>query len=237
MSGTRMDLRGWVRTSLLDFPGRISTVLFTGGCNFRCPPCQNAGLVLHPETYPRIEEQDVRAFLERRKRRVEGVVLTGGEPTVQPDLLEFLRQMKEMDLAVKLDTNGYRPEVLESALEEGLVDYVALDVKAPPEKYALLAGRPDLDLSRIERSIALLREGRVAYEFRTTVVPGLLDQHDVEAIAHWLGGASLYVLQPFRPHSTLDPTLQTLAPYPAEWFRAVAASIQPHVRRVEVRVM
>jgi len=232
-----MDLRGWVRTSLLDFPGRIATVLFTGGCNFRCPPCQNAGLVLYPEAFPHVEEQEVWEFLERRKGRVEGVVLTGGEPTVQPDLLPFMQRAKRMGLAVKLDTNGYRPEVLEEVLAEGAADYVAMDVKAPQEKYALLAGRPDLDLGRIERSIALLRQSGIAHEFRTTVVPGLLDEHDVETIARWLHGASLYVLQPFRPEGTLDPALERVTPYPAEWLQAVAERIRPYVASVEVRML
>lgn len=233
---TGMDLRGWVRTSLLDFPGRIATVLFTGGCNFRCPPCQNAGLVLHPEAFPRVEEKEIWAFLERRKGKVEGVVLTGGEPTLQLDLLPFLQRLRETGLEAKLDTNGYRPEVLQAVLVEGLVDYVAMDVKAPPEKYPLLSGRPDLDLGRIERSIHLLRNSGIPHEFRTTVVPTLLDERDVEAIARWLEGASLYVLQPFRPAGTLDPALEHVAPYPTEWLHAAAERAQLYVGRVEVRL-
>ena len=183
-----MDLRGWVRTSLIDYPDRLATVLFTGGCNFRCPICHNADLVLRPGDLPAVPEPEVWEFLARRAAVVDGVVLSGGEPTLQPDLLPFLRRLRERKMAIKLDTNGYRPEVLEAVLAEGLVDYVAMDVKAPPEKYGLLAGRPDVEVGLIERSIDLLRGSDIAYEFRTTVVPGLLDEADVEAIARWLAG-------------------------------------------------
>jgi len=183
-----MDIRGWVRTSLIDYPERIATVLFTGGCNFRCPPCHNAPLVLHPDEQPAVPEAEVWSFLSRRAGRVDGVVLTGGEPTLQADLLPFLRSLRAQGLAVKLDTNGYRPDVLAAALAEGLLDYVAMDVKAPPEKYALLAGRPEVEVERVERSIALLQGSGIACEFRTTVVPGLLDEADIEALVRWLAG-------------------------------------------------
>jgi pyruvate formate lyase activating enzyme len=129
-----VELKGWVRTSLIDYPDHIASVLFTGGCNFRCPMCHNADLVLRPTEVPTLPEKEVWDFLSRREGLVDGVVITGGEPTLQPDLAPFIRRLKDTDLDVKLDTNGYLPDVLKTLLSEGLLDYVALDIKAPPEK-------------------------------------------------------------------------------------------------------
>jgi pyruvate formate lyase activating enzyme len=166
---------------------------------------------------------------------VDGVVITGGEPTLQDELIPFLRQVQERGLDVKLDTNGYRPDVLAALLDEELVDYVAMDVKAPAEKYHVLAGRDDLDVALLKRSIALLRSSGLAHEFRTTVVPGLLDEDDVEEIARWISGAERYVLQPFRPLRTLDPTLEGVAPYPVERLRAMAERAGRWVVKTGVR--
>jgi pyruvate formate lyase activating enzyme len=230
-----MELKGWVRVSLIDYPEHIACVLFTGGCNLRCPPCHNAGLVLRPGELPTLPEGEVWEYLARRAGLLDGIVLTGGEPALQPDLLPFLRRLRTLRLAIKLDTNGFFPKVLAAALAEGLLDYVAMDVKAPPEKYALLAGRPDLDLAPLQQSITLLRKSSVAYEFRTTVVPGLLAEEDVAAIARWLAGAPRYFLQQFRPLGTLDPALESVAPYPLERLRAMARSCAGLVAEVEVR--
>ncbi len=230
-----MNLKGWIRTSLIDFPDHIATVLFTAGCNFRCPMCHNADLVLRPEELPDVPEDEVWAFLDRRAGLVDGVAITGGEPTLQPDLAPFLRRLRERGLAVKLDTNGYRPEVLEVLLREGLVDYVAMDIKGPPEKYPLLAGRNGLDLARVERSIDLLRTSTIRYEFRTTVVPGWLNEEDIEAIAEWISGARRYVLQQFRPLNTLDPTLGSLSPYPMERLEEMARRARGRMEEVIVR--
>jgi len=230
-----MELKGWVRTSLIDYPGHIACVLFTGGCNLRCPPCHNADLVLRPGELPTLPEEEVWGFLARRAGRIDGVVLSGGEPTLQPDLLPFLRRLRALPLGIKLDTNGFRPEVLAAALEAGLVDDVAMDIKAPPEKYDTLAGRPGLDLAPLHESIALLRRSSVAHEFRTTVVPDLLSEEDIVAIARWLEGATRYVLQQFRPLITLDARLGHATPYPAERLREMARLARPWVQSVEVR--
>lgn len=230
-----MKLKGWVRTSLIDYPDHIATVLFTGGCNFRCPMCHNADLVARPGELPTLPEEKMWDFLERRAGLVDGVVITGGEPTLQTDLLPFLRRVRERGLDVKLDTNGYRPDVLAALLDAGLVDYVALDVKAPPEKYPLLAGLDDLDVTRLERSIELLRDSGLAYEFRTTVVPGLLVEEDVEEIARWIAGAERYVLQQFRPLGTLDPDLEMVHPYPSERLQEMARRAERWVKQVIVR--
>jgi pyruvate formate lyase activating enzyme len=230
-----VQLKGWVRTSLIEYADHIATVLFVGGCNFRCPPCHNADLVLRPAEMPDLDVEEVWDFLARREGLVDGVVVSGGEPTLQDNLIPFLRRVRARGLDVKLDTNGYRPDVLAALLDEGLVDYVAMDVKAPPEKYPLLAGRADLDVARLSRSIGLLRDGGVRHEFRTTVVPGLLDEADVEGIARWIAGAERYVLQQFRPLRTLDPALEALTPYPAERLRAMAERAGRWVGRAAVR--
>jgi pyruvate formate lyase activating enzyme len=230
-----MEFKGWQRTSLIDYPQHIATVLFTGGCNFRCPPCHNAALVLQPRELPTLPAEEVWDFFSRRAGLIDGVVLTGGEPTLQPNLLPFIRRLRAFNLDIKFDTNGYRPLVLEQLLTEGLVDYVAMDVKAPPEKYPLLSGRPDLELQRIERSIALLEDSPISHEFRTTVVPGLLDEDDIEAIARWLEGTSRYALQQFRAQGTLDPALEGVTPYPIAHLQAMAERARQWVPQTSVR--
>lgn len=222
-----MDVKGWVRTSLIDFPGHIATVIFTGGCNFRCPMCHNAELVLSQNALPTLSPDVLWTFLHRRVGQVTGVVVTGGEPTLQADLPAFMAEVRGLGYAVKLDTNGYRPSVLSDLLKAELVDYVAMDIKAPPEKYGELTGLPDLDLTRIERSLALLRASEVPCEFRTTVVPGMLDVDDVAAIARWLsrdgvGTVTRYVVQQFRGGQTLNPDLAAVAPYRSELLREAA---------------
>ena len=211
-----MIIRGWQRTSLVDYPGRIVSTLFLAGCNFRCPYCQNPDLVeAAPGGGPEIETAAVLAHLERRRGLIDGICVSGGEPLLNPDLAELLEPVKALGGLVKIDTNGSRPATLEALLHRGLVDYVAMDVKAPPWKIPAIARR-DVDLSTIERSLALLRTGSVDYELRTTVVPGLLDPDDVVEIFRWIRGAPRHYLQQFRPTAILDPTLQETEPYPAE---------------------
>jgi pyruvate formate lyase activating enzyme len=184
---------------------------------------------------PDLALEEVWAFLHRRAGLVDGMVITGGEPTLQDDLVLFLRRVRQHGIDIKLDTNGYRPDVLTALLEDGLVDYVAMDVKAPAEKYHVLAGRDDLDIARLENSIALLRDSGLPYEFRTTIVPGLLDEDDVEEIARWIAGADRYVLQQFRPRNTLDPTFEKISPYPVERLRAMARRAGRWVTHTTVR--
>ncbi len=222
-----IDLRGWARTSLIDFPEHIATVVFTGGCDFRCPMCHNAELVLRPASLSSIDPAEVLAFLDRRAGKVTGLVLTGGEPLLQRNVAAFLSAVKARGVHVKLDTNGYHPDVLSSLISACLVDYVAMDVKAPAEGYARLTGRETLDMARIHASITLLARGQVAYEFRTTVVPGLLDGDDIEAIARWLAGvgdptATVYRLQQFRGTRTLSPELEAAVPHAVADLHAIA---------------
>lgn len=190
-----MIIKGIQKLTLLDFPGRVACTVFTAGCNFRCPFCHNASLVLGGSD-GFINENEIFAFLEARRGRLSGICISGGEPTLQPDLARFIRRVKELGYAVKLDTNGYRPEVLRELLSEGLLDYVAMDIKSSRERYSAVAG-VEVDVSKIEESAALLMSSGVPYEFRTTVVRELHSAEDFPEIGNWLSGAENFYLQSF----------------------------------------
>ena len=192
-----MQINGFQKLTLVDFPGRVAAILFTGACNFRCPFCQNASLVLHPDTEPVIDDDEIFSYLRKRKGMLDGVVVTGGEPTLQPDLFGYLSRLKEEGYAVKLDTNGYRPDVMKEAVRSGLVDYIAMDIKNSLGRYAVTAGLPGLDTSLIEESIGYLLEGHVPYELRTTVVHELHSDEDFEEIGQMCRGAASFYLQTF----------------------------------------
>jgi pyruvate formate lyase activating enzyme len=229
-----MQIKGWVKTSLIDYPGRIATVVFTGGCNLRCPYCQNANLVLHPASLADVEPVEILRLLARRRGLIDGVVITGGEPTLQRDLDGFVGELKELGLAVKLDTNGYRPQALRELLERDLLDFVALDVKAPLAKYASAAGGA-VDVQRIEESVRLVLASEIDHEFRTTVVPGIVEPEDIEDMAKLISGAGKYVLQQFRPQGTLEARFRDITPYPAQTLLDMAQAAERWVGKVEVR--
>ena len=197
-----MLILGLNKTTLLDYPGYVAATVFTGGCNFRCPFCHNKVLVLEPSKGGIISEKEFFAFLKKRKNILKGVCITGGEPTLQADLPDFLARIREMGYRIKLDTNGYKPEILKRLIEKGLLDYVAMDIKNSPEKYAVASGMDnmghDLDLGKIRESVDLLMEGRVEYEFRTTVVRELHTLEDIVKIGEWIRGCRVYFLQKFQ---------------------------------------
>lgn len=229
-----MQIRGWVKTSLIDYPGKIATVLFTGGCNFRCPYCQNSELVLNPESLSAIDPAEIFQFLTRRRGLIDGVVITGGEPTLQKGLGDFLRQVKELELATKLDTNGYRPQVLRELLERDLLDYVAMDIKTSLARYPLATGVP-VDGQRIEESVRLILTSGINHEFRTTVAPGIVIAEDVEEMAKLIAGTGKYILQQFRPQGTLAPCFREIAPYPAQTLLEMAQAAERWIEGMEVR--
>lgn len=198
-----MQIHGFQKMTLLDFPGRVAATVFTGGCNFRCPFCHNALLVTELQESDVIPTQDVVSYLEKRTSLLDGVCLTGGEPLLQPDIASFLRKIKEMGYAVKLDTNGNSPSKLRDLVEEGLVDYVAMDVKNCREKYGETIGIPNFDVSKIEESIRYLMLGKVDFEFRTTVVKEFHTVENIESLAKWIEGAPKYFLQNFTDSGNL----------------------------------
>ena len=183
--------------TLLDFPGKVACTVFTGGCNFRCPFCHNALLVTKLPEKPDYSEDEILIFLEKRTGLLDGVAITGGEPLLNPDIADFIRKIRSMGYAVKLDTNGSFPERLKAIVGEGLVDYVAMDIKNRKEKYAETIGLKNLDLSKIEESVEFLKSGAVDYEFRTTVVEQFHTVEDIRAAAEWISSAKRYFLQNF----------------------------------------
>jgi len=191
-----MDFYGLNKTTLLDYPGHVAATLFTGGCNFRCPFCHNRDLVLCTNP-PSFSEPEILSFLEKRKGILEGVCITGGEPTLQVDLQAFLQKVKALGYLVKLDTNGHNPKILRQLVEEGLIDYVAMDIKASKERYDLACGTK-APLPQIEESVAFLKTGLVDYEFRTTVVKGIHEVEEFDAVGEWLQGARQYFLQSYK---------------------------------------
>ena len=192
-----MLLLGLQKLTLLDYPGKLACTVFTGGCDFRCPFCHNASLVEDFNTAQRLNEEDFFVFLEKRRGVLEGVCITGGEPTLQPDLKDFIIRIRKMGFLVKLDTNGNHPDVLKSLAESGLLDYVAMDIKNSPQKYGKTAGNKSLDLSKIKESVEFLLQNNLDYEFRTTVVKELHTPQDIESAAKWIKGAKRYFLQGF----------------------------------------
>ena len=198
-----MHIHGLQKLSMVDYPGKIAATVFTGGCNLRCPFCHNALLVTRLSESPRLEEADVLRFLKSRRGLLDGVVLTGGEPLLQPDAGDFLAQVKDMGFSVKLDTNGCYPQALARILASGSVNYVAMDIKNSPAKYADTAGIPGFDLSPVEESIRLIMGSGVDYEFRTTVTRELHCTEDFDAIGAWIRGAKRYFLQNFEDSGNL----------------------------------
>lgn len=226
---------GFARTSLLDWDGRVTAVIYLPGCNMRCPFCHNRELVLAPESYEEVPFDFVAAYVKDNLEFLDGIVVTGGEPTIHRDLPELIVRVRELGVKVKLDTNGTNPEMLQDLIRSGLVDYVAMDIKAPlDEGYGELAG-VEVRLDRIERSIEIIMSSGIDYEFRTTVVPILLKDADVERIAAYIGTARKYALQHFVPRDTIDPNLSVIDPLPEERMRAIAERCKPYVRKVVVR--
>ncbi len=198
-----MRIAGLQKLTLLDYPGQVACTVFTGGCNFRCPYCHNASLVLPERLGAEDETEEVLAFLKKRRGVLDGVAVTGGEPLLHDDLPEFLRRVREMGYRIKLDTNGSFPDRLCAVVEEGLADRVAMDVKNAPVLYAETAGLRRLELADVERSRDYLLAGHVDYEFRTTVVRGLHTRESLLAAARWIAGAKEYYLQQFRDSGDL----------------------------------
>ena len=192
-----MKIQGLQRLTLLDFPERTACTVFTAGCNFRCPFCHNASLVVDIPKEPELSEEEFFNFLAKRKGILDGVCISGGEPLLQPDIENFMRKIEDMGFAIKLDTNGSFPDKLIYLVEQGLVDYVAMDIKNCPESYAITAGVEKLDIEAIKKSVSYLKEGHVPYEFRTTVVKNYHFKENFELIGQWLQGTEKYYLQNF----------------------------------------
>lgn len=227
-----MKIHGLQKMTLLDFPGRVACTVFLGGCDMRCPFCHNAELI-DGSAEAIMDETELLAFLEKRKGLLDGVAFTGGEPTLRKDLPDLFRRIKAMGYPIKLDTNGLHPDRLKALLDEGLVDYVAMDIKNCPEKYAVTAGLDSVDLDKIQQSIDLLKNGTVDYEFRTTVVDELHEAEDFAKIGAWIAGARAYYLQAFTDRDTV--VFENLHAPSRECMEAYAHTVRKFVPNTALR--
>ncbi|MCI7334016.1 MAG: anaerobic ribonucleoside-triphosphate reductase activating protein [Oscillospiraceae bacterium] len=228
-----MNISGIQKLTLLDFPGKLACTVFTSGCNFRCPFCHNASLVL-PGMSDHIDEQEVFSFLKKREGILEGVCITGGEPCLQPDLETFIRKVRDIGFAVKLDTNGSFPEKLSSLLEKGLLDYVAMDIKTSKERYPEVCGVQNERLfENVQKSVEILKSSSVPHEFRTTTARELQTKEDFEKIGRWLSGEKRYFIQQYEASGELVGDEMT--PYEKEELTEFAKVMKNFVENVEIR--
>jgi len=227
--------KGLQKTTLVDFPGKVASTLFLPKCNFKCPFCYNKQLVFDKDTGFELSEEDAFKFFEERKGFIDGICLTGGEPLLHPGVVSFCKKVKETGLLVKLDTNGSNPKLLKELLEKNLLDYVAMDIKGALYNYEVAIGT-SIDLSLIEESVDLLKNGKIDYEFRMTVVPGIHSEQDFISIGEWLKGSKSFFLQQFNSDvPLLDQGLEGTKPFAAEKLRNFAKILQPFFEEVAVR--
>ena len=229
-----MRIGGFQKFSLIDYPGKICAIVFTQGCNFRCPYCHNPELVKPSLFGKTIPEEEIFSFLEKRKGKLDAVEITGGEPTLQKDLVDFIRRIKEIGYLVKLDTNGSNPEILLEIINHGLVDYIAMDIKAPLEKYKEVI-HSVINPEKIKRSIRTIMSSNIRYEFRTTVVKSQLSKEDIINIGKLIEGAELYILQKFISSKTLDPNFLNEKTYSDKEFKTLKKELERFVFKCLVR--
>jgi len=227
-----MDIHGLMKMTLLDYPGKVACTVFLGGCDMRCPFCHNAEL-LDMHAPAKMNEEELLRFLDTRHGLLDGVVFTGGEPMLRKDLASVMEKVREKGFSIKLDTNGNHPDRLIEVVEAGLVDYVAMDIKNSRDKYGVTIGIPDFDVSKVEKSVGFLLEGKVPYEFRTTVVKQFHDEDSMRKIGEWLKGADRYYLQGFVDRETVPfKGLEACSKEEMESFRSI---VSPFVKEAELR--
>ena len=230
-----MDIRGFIETSFLDWDGKVAAVIFLPYCNFKCPFCSNGILITDPGSLPAISLAKIEDFIKLRHDFIDGVVITGGEPTIHAWLPDLIKKIKALGVLVKLDTNGSNPNHLSTLLANHLVDYIAMDLKAPLHSRYHEAAGVKVELGKIKESIGIIMASGIDYEFRTTVVPTFLDEADIEEMAKEIKGAKKFVLQQFVPEHTLDEKLRIIAPYPKEKLLAMIEIAKKYVPNTIVR--
>ena len=224
------------KLTLVDYPGKVAATVFLIGCNFKCGFCQNPELV-DPEkekNQPIISEEEFFAFLDSKKGLIDGICITGGEPTIRPDLIDFMRKIKEKGFLIKLDTNGSKPEVLSKLVNEHLLDFVAMDIKTSLDKYEKTTG-VKVDLEKIKKSVEIIKNSGIDYEFRTTVVPGLINKKDIEEIGEWFKGVKNFALQQFQNKKVLDKEFEKIQPYSDEVLKVFKKILEKYIEKVELR--
>ena len=237
MDEVRLSIKGFKEVSFLDWDGKVSAVLWVPYCNFRCPFCYNVDLLLHPEDSPDIPWEKIERYLKREKGFIDGVVITGGEPFFHKDLSVLTKKIKDLGLLVKVDSNGSFPQRLKEMIEKGLVDYLAMDIKAPLKKteYQRASGTKGDILKEVKESIKIIMNSGVDYEFRTTVVPTIHNEDSILQIGKEIAGAKKFVLQNFFTAKTLDPSFSNLTPYPLERLQKMAKLLSPYLKNVSIR--
>lgn len=228
-----MLILGLQKTTLLDYPGKIASTIFTGGCNFRCPYCHNRDLVMPPSDVQAYSTDEIFEHLKAKSKVLDGVCITGGEPTLHKDLPDFIKQIKDMGLLVKLDTNGTNPDMVNYLINAGLIDYVAMDIKHSKEKYNTIACMKNFDISPIEDTVSLLISGKMDYEFRTTIMRECHDMSDMESIGRWLSGAKAYYLQSYREsEQVINPIF---SPHSVETLQEFVNILRPYIPNTSIR--
>ncbi len=229
-----MILKGIQKTTLIDFPKRVGCTVFTAGCNFRCGFCQNPSLISF-DSENAVAEEEFFSFLESRKKWLNGVCITGGEPTLQKDLPEFCAKIKSFGFEVKLDTNGSNPLMLKELIQKKLVDYIAMDIKTSLEKYSEICG-VEIDLEKIKQSVELIKNSGLEYEFRCTVIPEFFSKEDAVKIGEWLNSSKLFALQQYSNKGPLvDPEFENKKPYSSEELLELKKLLEPFFEKVEIR--
>lgn len=210
--GHKVPIKGFIETSFIDWKGHLSSVLFSGGCNFRCPYCHNSDLILKHKQLESIPFEHISARLKKFRKWVDHVVITGGEPTIHKGIFGLIEDIKSEDISVKLDTNGSNPSILKKLVNKGLIDYVAMDIKGPINRYKRWCG-VEIDTKKIEESVQFILENIKEYEFRMTVVPFLHREEDVYNVAEYIKNAKRFYIQEFRPRNTLNPKFMSIKPF------------------------
>jgi pyruvate formate lyase activating enzyme len=229
-----MAIKGFQGTSLLDFPGRIASLVFWGGCNLTCPFCHNPALVLDPDSYPSLDPADLLADLAERKSFIDGIVVSGGEPTLGQDLVPFLEAVKSLGLMVKLDSNGLAPQVISELLSKSLLDYLAIDLKTTPQRYPELHTGP-VCYEQLLETIRLCADAPIELEYRTTCVPGWVDEEIIAVLGELIDGAPLWAMQQYHPEHALCEETKQVEAYAPEQIQSFADLASRYAQRVIVR--
>jgi len=245
-----IKIGGLQKLTMVDYPGKIAATVFLTGCNFKCGFCHNFDIVDPDIVSGRVPlpESEFFDFLDSKIGLIDGICITGGEPTINSDLMDFIKKIKDKGFLIKLDTNGSNPEMLEKLLKDKLLDFVAMDVKTSPEKYeetiigkihpvkSRVAGsRHGGIFNRVKKSVDIIKNSGIDYEFRTTVVPGIIEKGDIEKIGQWLQGSKKFALQQFRNHKVLDKTFEKIQPYPDETLKEFKNILEKYIKKVELR--
>jgi len=232
-----MKIGGLQKLTLIDYPNKVAATVFLFGCNFRCPYCQNPELVDPEKVNNRqeISEKEFFDFLDSKKGLIDGVCITGGEPTIHKELSDFIKKIKAKKFLVKLDTNGSNPEILKKLIDAKLLDFIAMDIKSSPENYNKASG-VKVDLKKIKKSIEIIKNSGIDYEFRITVVSGLVEEKDIEKIGKWLKGTKNFALQQFQNKKVLDKSFEKIQPYPDEILKEFQKILEKYIEKIELRL-